>query len=125
MPKHRAIDPHLRGFARSMRKAMTEAELRLWTELRDQKLDGIKFRRQVPIGPFIADFVAPRHRLIIELDGAHHYEDGAIAADLRRSSWLEGEGYNVLRFTNLDVLTNLDGVCRAITEAVHAVPSSP
>ena len=118
MPR-REVEPRLRGFAKSMRKAMTEPELHLWMHLRHQKLSGLKFRRQVPIGPFIVDFFCPTGRLIIELDGAQHYDDEAIAADLRRSSWLKSQGYRILSFTNLDVLTNVDGVCRS------ALPCAP
>ncbi|MCX5513020.1 hypothetical protein C3941_01930 [Kaistia algarum] len=123
MPGHPA-DPRLRGFARSMRKKMTEPEFRLWSEIRDQKLEGLKFRRQVPIGPFIVDFFCPAHRVIVEIDGGQHFEDETIAADLRRTAWLQTQGYRVLRFTNVDVVSNLEGVCRVIVETVALGPGS-
>ena len=63
------------------------------------------------------DFFCPAHRLIVEIDGGQHFEDAGLAADLQRTRWLVGEGYRVLRFTNLDVLNNIDGVCRVIVEA--------
>ena len=122
MPRRQG-DPRLRGFARSMRREMTDAEFRLWSAIRDQKLEGLKFRRQSPIGAFIVDFFCPAHRLIVEIDGGQHFEDAGLAADLQRTRWLVGEGYRVLRFTNLDVLNNLDGVCRVIVEAT--APSRP
>ena len=123
MPR-RLVDPRLRDFARSMRREMTEAELRLWSQIRDQRLDGLKFRRQVPIGPYIADFFCPARRLIVEIDGSQHFEDDVLAADLRRTQWLGSEGYRVLRFTNRDVLSNLEGVCRIIVEAAAPDPHS-
>ena len=116
MPR-RPSDPRLRGFALTMRKTMTEAELRLWTGLRGRALEGLKFRRQVPIGPFIVDFFCPAHRLIVEIDGGQHFEDEGIEADARRTAWLQALGYCVLRFTNPDVLTNLEGVCQTILAA--------
>jgi very-short-patch-repair endonuclease len=123
MPR-RPPDPRLRGFARSMRKEMTEAEFRLWSEIRGQKVEGLKFRRQIPIGPFIVDFFCPAHGLIVEIDGGQHFEDEAIAADRRRTAWLQAQGYRVLRFTNADVRSHLDGVCRVIVEALAPGPGS-
>jgi len=108
-----------------MRKTMTEAEFRLWGVLRDQTLEGLKFRRQVPIGLFIVDFFCPAHRLIVEIDGSQHFEQDGLEADLRRTAWLEAQGYRILRFTNSDVLTNLEGVGQSILKAVAPEPDSP
>ena len=104
----------LEGFAREMRKDPTQAELRLWWELRRNQL-GVRFRRQEPIGPFIVDFACLTKKLIVELDGPAH-ED--IAADLRRDAWFHAHGWFVLRINNEDVLENLDGVITLISQAL-------
>lgn len=122
---HRWVDPRLSGFARTMRKSLTDAELRLWLRLRNRGLSGHKFRRQVPIGPFIADFVCAEARLVVEIDGSQHFEDVSLFADARRTAWLEAEGYRVLRFNNPDVLQNIDGVYRMIEEALAEVRNRP
>lgn len=114
--------------AQRLRREMTDAERKLWYTLRNRQLDGAKFRRQQPIGPFIADFVCQESRLIIEADGGQHAES---AADDRRTAYLESKGYRVLRFWNSDILTNVDGVTEAIAAALsaphpaQAAPESP
>ena len=85
----------MRSRARELRRASTDAERAFWRQVRDRGLGGHKFRRQVPIGPYIADFLCLQARLIIEFDGGHHQEQ--TAADERRTQWLESEGYRVLR----------------------------
>ena len=94
---------------------MTVAERKLWSVLRNRQLEGAKFRRQQPIGPFIADFVCQERRLIVEADGGQHVEN---EADARRTTFLESKGYRVLRFWNNDILANLDGVAQLITSAL-------
>ena len=101
--------------ARAMRQAATEAEKRLWSILRRRQIDGCRFRRQVPIDPYIADFVCFSHRLIIEVDGGQHARQSE--RDRRRTRWLEGQGFRVLRFWNNEVLENPEGV-RAKIESV-------
>jgi len=101
----------LRGFARDMRSAPTEAEKRLWGALRNRRLDKLKFRRQVPIGPYIADFVCMEAKLIVELDGSQHAES---LRDMARDSNLEERGFRVLRFWNDDVVRDLDNICATI-----------
>ena len=103
--------PH--QFARTLRKHPTDAEQNLWRELRYMKLQGFHFRRQVPIGPYVADFICHSAKLIIELDGGQHNEPEDIAYDRRRTSWLGTQGYQVIRFWNNDVLRD--------AEAVHTV----
>ena len=93
--------------ARSMRRAMTDAERKLWFLLRDRRFAGTKFRRQAPIGPYIADFVCLRRKLIVEADGGQHSES---VRDAVRDSWLESEGYVAVRYSNLDILKNPEGV---------------
>ena len=91
---------------------MTEPERKLWYALRRGNLGGARFRRQVPIGPYIVDFVSFQHRLVVELDGATHVD--AAEYDARRTGYLEGSGYRVLRFWNNDVMGNIDGVLAEI-----------
>src|SRR5262249_48590726 len=89
-----------RSRARAMRKAMTKAEVVLWGRLREANQHGFKFRRQHPIGPYIADFVHVRGRLVIEIDGATHATVAERAHDHRRELFLRGRGWRIVRFTN-------------------------
>ena len=102
--------PHLR--ARLLRRDQTDAEAKLWSRLRNAGLNGGKFRRQFPIGEFIADFCCPRCRRVIELDGAQHVEQ--VERDEWRSVLLARHGYRVLRFWNEEIINNLDGVLERI-----------
>jgi very-short-patch-repair endonuclease len=107
--------------ARSLRRDMTEAEMKLWALLRE--IEGFKFRRQVPIGPYIVDFVCHQAKLIIEADGGQH--DLESGREVSRTEFLEGEGYRVLRFWNNEVLSNLDGVHTVISVALGNISPSP
>ena len=98
--------------ARNLRRDSTDAERAFWNRVRNRRLSGYKFRRQVPIGPYIADFVCVSGGLIIELDGSQHRE--RTDEDRERTRWLEGAGYRVLRVWNDDVLHNMDRVLEAI-----------
>lgn len=109
-------------FAKHLRQQMTDVEKRLWLHLRDRRLQGKKFRRQVPLGPYIADFVNFEQRLIVELDGGQHADQ--IDYDERRDAWLAREGFRVLRFWNNEVMTNLEGVLETIAGACH-LPLTP
>ena len=104
--------------ARALRANQTEAEKRLWWRLRDKQVEGFRFRRQVPIGPYIADFVCPSEKLIIEVDGGQHAENEEY--DAARTALLEDAGYRVLRFWNNEVFENLDGVLERVREALIA-----
>ncbi|QEX19325.1 DNA methylase [Hypericibacter terrae] len=106
--------------ARRLRKDATDAERKLWSALSGQQLDGFKFRRQVPIGDFIADFACLSARLIVEVDGGQH--DAEREKDAARTAWLNSRGYRVIRFWNNDVLANLEGVVRTILTALHDHP---
>ena len=108
------VPTRLRNHAKSMRKAMTDAELKLWNALRAHRLMGIGFRRQLPIGHYIVDFACPAHRLIVEVDGAQHNDPLAMQYDRMRTAFLEHSGWTVLRFTNVDVLKDIEGVCQHI-----------
>ena len=103
--------------ARALRANQTEAESRLWRRLRDRQLAGAKFRRQAPIGPYIADFVCLAAKLIVEIDGGQHAENAA--ADAARTAWLEDQEFRVLRFWNNDSLANTDGVLEEILAALR------
>jgi primosomal protein N' (replication factor Y) len=102
--------------ARSLRQSMTDAERRLWSALRDRRLDGHKFKRQHPIGPFIADFACVELKIIIEADGGQHAGN---TRDEPRTRWLEGRGWRVLRFWNNEILANTNGVLETIAEALR------
>jgi very-short-patch-repair endonuclease len=103
-----------RDHARAMRRAPTAAEQKLWGCLRKRSLAGFRFQRQVEIGPYIVDFLCRGEKLIIEVDGATHGDTAAVRYDQRRDSYLEANGYRVLRVTNDDVYSNMDGVLHAL-----------
>ncbi len=110
-PRERA---RVRARARELRQTSPDAERALWQALRARQLDRRKFRRQHPLGPYVADFACLEAQLVIELDGGQHFEDDAMAADARRTAWLNSHGFQVLRFTNLEVLTQREAVLVAI-----------
>jgi adenine-specific DNA-methyltransferase len=90
--------------ARRLRKQMTTSEWRLWLALRNRQLDGYRFRRQHPIGPFVVDFVCLQGRLVIEVDGTVHDHLAVFSRDHERQVWLESRGFSVLRVTDTDVM---------------------
>jgi very-short-patch-repair endonuclease len=104
-------------FARHLRRNVTDAEKRLWYQLRMLKSEGRHFRRQVPIAGFIADFACYKCRLIIELDGGQHNTLAGFVRDDMRSRLLEAEGFHIMRFWNSDVFQNLEGVVDMIRNA--------
>jgi len=112
------VSSGLRSNARALRKNSTDVERILWSELRDHRLNGASFRRQVPIKNFIADFVCHAAKLVIELDGGQHFSDDAERANASRSAIIEAQGFQVLRFSNHDVMTNRAGVLETIAAAV-------
>ncbi len=100
--------------ARSLRQNMTKAEVILWTHLRRRAVEGARFRRQHPIGPYIADFACATCKLVVEVDGATHSTPEELAYDSRRTKYLNSEGWSVIRVTNSDIYENIDGVWRTI-----------
>jgi adenine-specific DNA-methyltransferase len=116
----RAADP---AFARLLRARMTNAEQRLWNELRNRKLRGFKFRRQYPLGGYVVDFVCVDRALVIEVDGGQHSNE--TRHKRQRTEWLEQHGWRVLRFWNNEVHGNLTGVLERILEALESVGTSP
>ncbi|HSN85682.1 MAG TPA: DUF559 domain-containing protein [Thermoanaerobaculia bacterium] len=111
---------HLVKVARELRRRMTPAEEVLWQELRRHRRMGYHFRRQVPIGPFIADFVCLRKKLIVEVDGLQHLDS---PQDAERDRWLLANRFRVLRFQNQDLLEDLPAVLGVITRALLSPPS--
>jgi very-short-patch-repair endonuclease len=107
--------------ARGLRSTMTDAEERLWMRLRGDQISGHRFRRQVPIGPYVLDFACRKARLAIEVDGGQHAT--ASLEDDRRTAWLTSRGYRVLRFWNNQVLTETDAVLESIRTALGAQQS--
>lgn len=110
--------------ARQLRSNQTDAEKILWYQIRAKRFHTLKFKRQQPIGDYIVDFVNLEKKLIIELDGGQHNEETNIQKDTARTTWLEKEGYTVLRFWNNDVFSNMDGVLHSIEQAIiHPHPN--
>jgi very-short-patch-repair endonuclease len=103
--------------ARALRHEMTDAESKLWVMLRSHRFEGVHFRRQHPVGPYIADFCSPNVKLVIELDGSQHVDQ--IAYDRKRTEYLESRGYRVIRFWNHEVLSEMDAVLLAILHTLQ------
>lgn len=115
----------LTPLARGLRRRQTDAERKLWAGLRSSQLDSLKFRRQVPRGPYIADFVCEEAPLIVELDGGQHGDEEGLANDQIRTIHLESLGYRVLRFWNPEVLSNTQGVLDTILDIATTRTKTP
>jgi very-short-patch-repair endonuclease len=120
---HNQPDPlrraqHKRRFARELRAGATECERKLWALLRAKQFAGLRFRRQQPLGPYIADFYCSAARLVIELDGSQHGTDENVAHDAARTKWMAERGFRVLRFSNEEFLKSRDVVIDAIARAI-------
>jgi very-short-patch-repair endonuclease len=117
----------MRTHARTLRKDMTLAERTIWHAVRAHRFNGVSFRRQAPIGPYIADFISHAAKLIIEIDGGQHFEDAHEARDAIRDAYLRARGFRVLRFNNHDVMKNRDGVLTVIAAVLGeaVAPSLP
>jgi very-short-patch-repair endonuclease len=102
--------------ARSLRRGNNVVEAMLWNELKGRKLAGYKFVRQFPIGPYFADFLCRDMRLVVEVDGSQHVGNNR---DRQRDGYMRQSGYSVIRFWNMDVLKDMDGVCRSILAALE------
>jgi very-short-patch-repair endonuclease len=109
--------------ARRLRRDQTDAERTLWFRLRDRRLNGMKFRRQMPLKSYVVDFCCESARLVVELDGGQHAI--RIDEDAKRTADLESFGYVVLRFWNNDVLNNIDGVLEIIVATASQEPPHP
>ena len=118
----RGIPEEGTGRARRLRQRATPAEQVLWGAVRGRRLDGLKFRRQYAIGPYVLDFCCPEHRLVVELDGSVHDEPDRAAYDTGRTSDLSAYGYRVLRFRNDAVFNELADVFEQIRRAAESPP---
>ncbi len=103
----------IRQKAKHLRRNSTDAEINLWSRIRNRQLQGWKFRRQSPVGKYIVDFACAELRLVVEIDGGQHAEQ--VLYDLGRTRFLQSKGYKVVRFWNNEVLGNIEGVLEALT----------
>lgn len=108
----------LKNTSRSLRLNMTDAERAVWQRIRRGQIKDLRFYRQKPVGNYVVDFYCPKAKLVIEIDGGQHCEDKNIEADKIRTEYLERAGLKVLRFTNIDVLRNLESVLNKIWEEI-------
>jgi very-short-patch-repair endonuclease len=113
---HSNISETARGRAQRLRRNQTEAERALWRLLQPFRQAGIRFRRQTPVGMYVADFAWLSGRLVIEVDGGQHNES---TSDQRRDAWLKQQGFRVIRFWNNDVLQNPSGCAEVIASEIH------
>lgn len=118
----RRINKEMTSHARVLRANMTDVERLLWRAIRGKQLCGYRFRRQHPIGFYIADFACLDKKCVIELDGGQHQDQ--VAYDERRNLFLQTQGWQVLRFWNNDVLANLDGVLFTVADTLSTLPPS-
>ncbi|OWQ43815.1 hypothetical protein CDL60_28365 [Roseateles noduli] len=102
--------------ARRLRRVCTDAERALWYRLRDRRLEGYKFRRQHPIGPYFADFACTEAGLVIELDGGQHFSPEIAAADAQRTAAMNAMGFHVMRFTDREALLQLDDILTVVLQ---------
>jgi very-short-patch-repair endonuclease len=106
--------------ARQLRANPTDAEKALWRHLRQRQLNGVRFRRQQPLGAYVVDFISFDAMLVVEVDGGQH----ATADESARDAFIRGEGFQVLRFWNNDVLSNIEGVLMTIAAAAQPSPGA-
>ncbi|MBF0570643.1 MAG: endonuclease domain-containing protein [Candidatus Omnitrophica bacterium] len=110
---------------KELRKNQTDAERVLWNILRNKQMGGYKFFRQYGIGSYIADFYCPLLKVVIEVDGGQHYSEEAVAHDRKREEFLKGAGIRVIRFNNLDILKNIEGVFECIQKELSLNSPNP
>ena len=119
----RQILSHLTDRSRSLRRLSTYPERAVWTLVRNRQLDGMRFRRQQAIGPYIVDFYCAEANLVVEIDGESH--DGREEEDAKRTSYLQGRGLRLLRLTNDEVVSDREAVAEAILAAAARPPPRP
>ena len=110
---------------RRLRSNMTGPETRLWSRLRARQLQGLKFRRQHGIGPYIVDFYCPEQSLVIEVDGDSHADADQVVKDRQREQYLQSLGLRIIRYINDDIVKNLDGVLEDLAERLLSRSTSP
>jgi very-short-patch-repair endonuclease len=116
LPFERKLNP----LARNLRSNMTDAEQLIWSKIRRKQITDAQFYRQKNIGNYIVDFYCAKRKLIIEVDGGQHYDSKGMKKDQERDRYLQGLGFTVLRFSDIDVLRNIDGVIERILEHVKS-----
>jgi very-short-patch-repair endonuclease len=121
---HATVRERQRGRAKQLRQFMTPAETLLWRYLKAGRVDGLGFRRQTPIRNYIVDFVCHSAQLIVELDSASHDFEEQLSADQKRDAFFVSEGFQVLRFTNEQVMSNLEGIVETIRQVASSRASS-
>jgi very-short-patch-repair endonuclease len=119
------FNKNLKGFAKELRKNMTETELFLWSRIRRKQLYGFQFYRQKNIGSYIVDFYCPAAKLVIELDGGQHYSEDVMKEDKKRDDYLSSLGLQVLRFSDREVFKNTEGVIDKICQCFIKSPPTP
>ena len=126
---HAVVSPRQRSRAKQLRQAMTRAETLLWRYLKANRIDGLGFRRQAPIRNYIADFICMSAKIVVELDGESHDFEERRQADQSRDAFFVSEGFQVLRFANEQIMSNLEGVVETIrqaaTDRLRGLPLSP
>jgi very-short-patch-repair endonuclease len=126
---HAVVSPRQRSRAKQLRQTMTRAETLLWRYLKADRIDGLGFRRQVPIRNYIADFICMSAKIVVELDGETHDFEERQKADQTCDAFFVSEGFKVLRFTNEQLMSNLEGVVETIRQAaidrLRGLPLSP
>ena len=110
--------PQLKSNARTLRKNMTDSELKLWSRIRRKQMFGLQFYRQRPIGNYIVDFYCPQAQLVLEVDGSQHANGLMLKKDNYRDSYLKQQGIKILRFDNLQVLNQLDAVIEKVYRSI-------
>jgi very-short-patch-repair endonuclease len=111
--------------ARQMRKDMPKAEAAMWSYLKTLRSDGFHFRRQVPLGRYYADFACHHAKLVIEVDGDTHYTTEGIAHDQNRDRFISSIGFRIVRYTNTDILQNMEGVALHLLNLLATLPLRP
>ena len=125
MPRVIRGQPDYLDIKRRLRSNMTGPEARLWSRLRARQLQGLKFRRQHGIGPYIVDFYCPEQSLVIEVDGDSHADADQVVKDKQREQYLQSLGLRVIRYINDDIVKNLDGVLEDLAERISSRSTSP
>ena len=122
---HLSYSKNLKIISRQLRKNSTDAEKLLWSKIRRRQIKNYQFFRQKPIGKYIVDFYCKEAQLVIEIDGGQHYENKNIEADRKRDNFLKSLGLKNMRFTNLDILKNIDNVVAKICDEAKILPTPP
>ncbi len=113
----------LKPLARTLRSNMTDAEQLIWSKIRRKQIGNLQFYRQKNIGNYIVDFYCPKAKLVMEIDGGQHYESNGMRKDQARECYLQGLGLTVMRFSNIDILKNIDGVLERIGDYLKSTPT--